>query len=234
MVYNLTDNIITIDQTKSFLINTNGQSQSYYDPTIKTSTSGSFNAETSSTSLNLGVISSVFGIGGPLGNLLNATTVGNANTNGSFQSSTVTIFDMPQVRIGPHGKMALSKQFKVAGIGKGNFNSSANTFVNCKAKNSPLRFSVCISYALEDEPTNKLVTEFYVNSTILESCSKGKVSDSFSKIYSSKSDALVEPTYMFVINTNLPTKAVENFYGDIINLNRVYDTYVHGSLIDYQ
>lgn len=234
VVYNLSNDIITIDQTKSFLINTNGQSLSYYDPTIKTTTSGNFNAETTSTSLNLGVISNVFGLGGPLGNLLNSTTIGSASTNGTFQSNTVTISDMPQVRIGPRGNMAMSKQFKIAGVGKGHFNTGSNNFINCKSNNSPLRFSVCISYSLEDAPLNKLVTDFYVNSSITESCVKGKVNDSFSKIYSSKTDALVEPSYIFVINTNLPTKPVENFYGDIINTDCIYDSYVHGSLIDYQ
>lgn len=234
VVYNLSNDIITIDQTKSFLIDTNGQSLSYYDPTIKTTTSGSFNAETTSTSLNLGLISNIFGLGGPLGNILNSTTIGSASTNGIFQSNTVTISDMPQVRIGPRGNMAMSKQFKIAGVGKGQFNTGSNNFINCKSNNSPLRFSVCISYSLEDAPMNKLVTDFYVNSSILESCSTGKVSDSFSRIYSAKTDALVEPSYIFVINTNLPTKPVENFYGDIINTDCIYDSYVHGSLIDYQ
>lgn len=234
VVYNLSNDIITIDQTKSFLINTNGQSLSYYDPTIKTTTSGSFNAETTSTSLNLGVLSNVFGLNGPLGNLLNSTPVGNASTHGTFQSNTVTISDMPHVRIGPRGNMALSKQFKISGVGKGNINSGSNNFINCKSNNSPLRFSVCISYALEDAPLNKLVTNFYVNSSILESCVKGKVNDSFSRIYNYKTDALIEPSYIFVINTNLPTKPIENFYGDLINTHYIYDSYVHGSLVDYQ
>lgn len=234
VVYNLSNEIITIDQTKSFLINTNGQSSSYYDPTVRTSTTGNFNSETHSTSFNLGAISSIFGVGGPLGSLLNATSVGNANTYGSFNSNTVSVTDQPLVRIGPKGNMAMSKQFKLLGIGKIYLNHGKNSFNDCRPNNSPLKFSVCISYAFEDESLQKLVTNFYVNSTIVEFCQKGKVNESFSKIYKSKSDALVEPSFMFSINTNLPIKPVENFYGDIINVNDIYDTYVHGSLIDYQ
>lgn len=234
IVYNLTDEIVTIDQTNSFLINTNGQSLTYYDPTVRTTTSGNFSAETSSTSFNLGAISNIFGIGGPLGNLLNATSIGNANTSGSFRSNTVSVTDQPQVRIGPKGNMVMSKQFKITGIGKDHLKSNTNTFTDCKSENSPIRFSICISYSFEGEPLKKLVTNFYVNSVLVESCNKGKVDDSFRKIYNAKSDALVEPSFMFVINTNLPTKPIENFYGDLINLNGVYDTYVHGSLVDYQ
>lgn len=234
IVYNLTDEIVTIDQTNSFLINTNGQSLTYYDPTVRTTTSGNFNAETSSTSFNLGSISNIFGIGGPLGNLLNATSIGNANTSGSFRSNTVSVTDQPQVRIGPKGNMVMSKQFKITGIGKDHLKSNTNTFTDCTSDNSPIRFSICISYSFEGEPLKKLVTNFYVNSVLVESCNKGKVDDSFRKIYNAKSDALVEPSFMFVINTNLPTKPIENFYGDLINLNGVYDTYVHGSLVDYQ
>lgn len=234
IVRNLSDSIITIDQTKSFLINTSGESLSYYDPTVITTTSGNFNSETSSKSFNLGAISNIFGIGGPLGNLLNATTVGNANTYGSFESSTVSVKDQPLVRIGPKGNMAMSKQFNITGIGRFALKSDKYTFSDCKSEDSPLRFSVCISYSFEGEPLKKMVTNFYVNSTLIESCHKGKVNDSFRKIYNAKPDALVEPSFMFVINTNLPTKSVENFYGDFINIDDVYDTYVHGSLIDYQ
>lgn len=233
VVYNLSDEIITINQTKSFLIDTNGQSISYYDPTVRSTTSGDFESGTAGATFNLGAISNIFGIGGPLGNLLNSTTVGGARTSGSFSSNTVTVTDQPEVRIGPKGRMVMSKQFGVTGIGRQYLTPDANSFPDCLPAESPLKFSVCVSYALEDGVEKKLVTDFYVNSTIVISDNPWKTNDAFHRIYKSKSDALAEPSFMFIINTNFHESSKMERWGEL-HLDKVFDAYVHGSLIDYQ
>ncbi|MDE7141307.1 MAG: hypothetical protein K2O33_00230, partial [Muribaculaceae bacterium] len=82
VVYNLTSEILMLDQTKSFVIMPDGSSVSYYDPTVRTTTTGTYSSETTSSFFNLGGIAGALGIGGPLGMLLGATTVGSSHTDG--------------------------------------------------------------------------------------------------------------------------------------------------------
>ena len=231
VVYNRTDEILTIDQTKSFLVDTDGTSLSYYDPTVRTQTSGTMSSETTGTSFNLGAISNAFGIGGFVGSLLGGVSVGDHVTTGSYSSSTVSVQDTPTVNVGPHGKMVMSKQFSISGLGNsytGQFN-----YVDNKFKQSPLKFSVCISYRFEDnEETIKLVTDFYVNSSIYANVTKGQIANAFYSIYRDKPDAAAEYAYMFEIMNNLPTSSYLNFSDVYVGNN--FSKYSHGSLIDYQ
>lgn len=237
VVYNLTNEIMTIDQTKSFFINTDGSSASYYDPTVRTSTSGGFSSNTNSTTFNLGAIAGVFGVGGPLGTVLNSTSVGTSATSGLHSSNTVTITDQPTVSIGPKGKMAMSKQYTVAGIEEAYLGKYADigTFQNVTMEQSPLKFSVCISYTIGNNPEpQKLITDFYVNAKIIQPVSKNKVGDAFRSIYDIKPDALVEPSFLFIVNTNLPPeKKVVEAWGEE-GTAIIHTKYAQGSLIDYQ
>lgn len=234
VVYNLSQEIITIDQTKSFLVNTNGISQSYFDPTITASTTGTMSSETTGLTFNLGAISNAFGVGGALGSLLGGTSLGYSTTNGSFSSNTVIVRDMPTISIAPRGKMIMSKQFEIHGVGieqreKGK--QPELEFPDATMSQSPLKFSVCISYTIENEPNpKKLVTEFYVNSALIESVQAGKVSGGFRKIYNIKPDALVEPSFVFVVKTNIP----EEKNSDFGQGGKIHNVYLRGSLVDYQ
>lgn len=245
VVYNLTDEVITIDQTKSFLVNTNGVSTSYYDPTIHSTTVGGSESTTSGASFNLGAISSIFGIGGPLGSLMNGTTLNGSNTISSFHANTVTVQDQPTVRIGPRGQIVMSKQFQIIGIGEGSSNSSANnSYIDTRYSVAPLRFSVTICYNVEGheefsnkhlESTQKLITNFYVNTSLTKNVAKGRVSDAFTAIYKEKSDALAEPAYIFYVSTNISKKEIiprpweDLYYNEIVR-----NKYMRGSLIDYK
>lgn len=236
VVYNLSDEIITIDQTKSFLIDTTSQSISYYDPTVTSTTAGNFKSGTTGASFNLGVISSMFGIGGLLGNLLNATTLSGSRTAGAFSSNTVTVTDQPEVRIGPKGRMVMSKQFPITGVGRKYITPQSNSYNDCLPSTSPLKFSICVSYSMDDEVEKRLVTDFYVNSNIVISDNPWKVNDAFHKIYADKTDALAEPSFMFVIKTNLNVKDARSMGLKLqeSDFSEIYDSYFHGSLIDYQ
>ena len=63
VVKNLTTEILTIDQTKSFFIDTNGTSTSYYDPTVTTTSNSSYSSETEGAAFNLGGIANGLGSG---------------------------------------------------------------------------------------------------------------------------------------------------------------------------
>lgn len=232
VVYNLTDEVMTIDQTKSFVIMPDGQSVSYYDPNTYSSTEGSFSSQTNSSTLNLGAVTSALGIGGPLGTLAGGISVGNSDTNGSYSQNTVTRIDQPKVNIGPKGRIAMSKAFKINGIGRSHFNTES--YVDVNSKQSAVRFSVCVSYSVDDSNTfEKLVTNLYVSSNIYEKADMKNVSSAFNNIYKNKPDALVENMFMFLIPNNIEAVTTDVMYEFLIHTN-INDSYVRGSLVDFQ
>ena len=235
VVYNLTDEIITIDQTKSFLVNTKGESVSYYDPTIKSTTTGDLESSTSGTSFNLGAIANAFGIGGPLGSLMGGTTLSGSSTAGSFSSNTVTVVDQPKISIGPHGRIVMSKQFKIYNVGKGALKAKTESnFIDSNFSQSPLHFSVTVCYELNGKDNiEKLTTDFYVNTNLCKNVTKGKVSDAFTAIYQAKPDALVEPAYIICLSTNMEELDV-SYYDVTMDPMKIVTNYAHGSLIDYK
>ena len=220
VVYNRTSGIITLDQTKSFIIKPDGTSVSYYDPTVRTQTDGSFGSVTTGSTFNLGGISNALGIGGAFGSLMNATNVSSSQTSGVIRQNSVTITDQPRVNIGPNGCIAMSKAFQVVGIGK--TNKDFTNYVDIPMKQSPMQFSICVTYSTDEGETyQKLITHFYVSSQICERIDKGKVSEGFYKIYAQKADALAENMFMFILPNNVTRTNNENVY-------------MRGSLIDFQ
>lgn len=226
VVYNLTDEVMTIDQTKSFIVDTEGESVSYYDPAVVSSTNGTFTAETDLQTLDLRRRPGQY-------------AVGRATTEGSYSSTTVTVAGQPAVSIGPKGRTALAQRHNIPGIGGVNLgkDGTSDNFTDLTFEQSPLRFTACITYSLEGNPkSEKLVTQFYVNSKIIEPVSDGKVSAAFRKIYNRKPDVLAEPSYMFVVNTNLPAIAPTtkmSILGEM-ETTATHTDYIQGSLIDYQ
>lgn len=232
VVYNLTSDILILDQTKSFVIMPDGSSISYYDPTVRTSTTGSYSSGTSGSTFNLGGITSALGISGPLGTLASATTLGSSQTNGVIRQNTVSITDQPHVYIGPKGSVAMSKAYTIDGIGFAAY--KGNPIIDISPKNAEVKFSVCVTYSLDDGATyEKLVTNFYVSSNISVPVENKKVSNAFYKIYNMKPDALVEDMYLFTIPNNIKAET-KDIMGDFLTHSNVYDSYIQGSLIDFQ
>ncbi len=228
IVINLSDEILTIDQTKSFFINTDGQSTSYYDPSVKVTSVTDHKSSTKGASVNLGSIAGALGVGGVVGNLLGGVNVGGSNTGGQSTTSSTYLSDLPTVSIGPKGKGAMSKVFKIANVGCSSLNHPGIEYVNISRDNSPYRFSVCISYSFDGgESYDKLVTDFYVGTMLLIPATKETVGDCFKLIFEKKPDALAEPIYFFNVSNNIPES---NKYG---RLDRYY-TYNKGFLIDYK
>ena len=89
IVYNRTSEIMTIDQTKSFFVNSNGKSISYFDPTVKTTSVSNISSTTKGGSINLGALTGAFGIGGVLGQIADGVNLGGSGTNGT-QETTAT------------------------------------------------------------------------------------------------------------------------------------------------
>lgn len=218
-VVNNTQDVMIIDQTMSFFIN-NGKSISYYDPTIKSRTVTDLSSETQGVSVNVGAIGGALGIGGRLGGLLNGINLGSSGTTGtSIQNTTVTA-DQPRISIGPKGSSAMSKTFKIDGIGKSSL-KQAGTVVTCNKDNSYCNFRVSISYSLDGGNSfKKITTDFYANSKIIIPVSKkGMVNETLRSLFATKSDALNENLWLLHFNTNVPD---------------AHDCMVRGFLYDYQ
>lgn len=220
-VRNLTSEIMIIDQTKSFFVNTDGNSMSYYDPTIRTKSVTDISSSTDGASVNLGAIAGALGIGGPIGTLASGINVGGSETSGTSTTRTDYIADTPQVSLGPKGSTILSKHFKVSGIGKDALSYSNAVMPNISLYNMPETFSVCISYSIDNGETyKKIVTDFYKNSEIVIPVTEnGILNDSLRKIFTLKSDAINEKCWILHFVNNIPTPN---------------NTTVQGTLSDFQ
>lgn len=236
IIKNLTDEILIVDQEKSFLINTNGSSQNYYDPNTYSTSTTNYSFNTTGTSVNLGSIASAFGVRGSLGTILGGVGVSSSSTTGIATSNMVTITDQKQVNIGPHGSVALSKAFPITGVGINDVSSSIASS-SMSYKESPLRFSVCISYSLDDGNSfEKLVTDFYVSSNLYAPVEQnGKVNDALRNIISAKSDLLSQPWYMIYFKNNIKSQVGDNFWAPVTNTEgKKYDNIIQGMIFDYQ
>lgn len=246
VVYNKTDEIMIIDQTMSFFVNSSGSSTSYYDPTVRTTATTDIASGTSGASVNLGAIGGALGIGGPLGTALSGINLGGSETTGTSTTNTTYFSDQPRISLSPRSKGAMSKSFQIHNVGFGDFSANtSNSYswliensdsqknpqkattlrtIDCSTRNeSPIQFSVCISYSLDNGETfEKIVTDFYVNSQMIEIVKqKGKVNDALRRIYQNKPDAINEQwwTLRFLHN---------------ISSNGVYDNVTRGILYDYR
>ena len=221
VVYNRTSEIMTIDQTKSFFVNSDGKSVSYYDPTVRTTSVTDMSSVTKGGSVNLGSIAGALGIGGTIGQLANGINLGGSGTSGTAETSTTYVADLPQVSLAPHSNGAMSKTFHVTGLGASSLGGSAVNLPSLTKEQSYCRFSVCISYSTDGGQTfDKLVTDFYANSkVIVPVVQKGRVNDALRQIYQSKNDAINE--YWWLLNFNY-------------NISNGYNKRVQGMLYDYK
>lgn len=240
VINNLTDEIMTIDQEASFLIDSDGKSISYYDPNVYANTDTQFASETESTSLNLGSLANAFGVGGRLGTLLGGITTSSSSTYGRSTSNTVILKDQERIKLGPHGSGVLSKTYYVTGLGRkycsklsllGDTNGQHLSY-----ENSPVRFKVCISYMLDsDAEFNKFVTDFYVDAQCYAPVSSGRVNAGIRKVIETKPDLFGEPWYLMSINNNIQDESKNSFYGIIEDAAaKRFDYIVNGLLFNYE
>jgi len=228
VVKNLTTEIMTIDQTRSFFVNTDGASTSYYDPSVKSTSQTQFSSGTNGASFGMGALADAFGIGGIAGSLLGGIGLNSSSTSGNALTSNTYFKDLPQVTLGPKSHGVMSKEFKITGVAESPSVYQGSVYQNCTYKTSPLKFSVHISYSFDNGKTYDLIsTNFYSGSLIDIPVAKKQVNTAFREIYLKKPDALAEPAFMFNIGTNIDqAKETEQ--------QPIYNTYVHGALIDYK
>lgn len=221
VVYNPTSEIMVIDQTMSFFVNTSGESKSYYDPTVRTTSVSDLSSKSNGASVNLGSVAGALGIGGRLGGLLGGMNVGGGTTTGQTVTNATYIADQPKVSLGPRSSITMSKTFQVTGIGSSGLKSTNAVMPNMSYQESTKKFSICISYSLDGGNTfEKMVTDFYVNSEIASPVMRhGAVNDALRGIFIMKNDAIHEPMWFLHFVNNIASPS---------------DIQVEGTLFDYQ
>lgn len=223
VIFNNSDEVMIIDQTLSFFVNSDGLSTSYFDPTVRTTSNTDMHSATKGATFNLGALGGALGIGGTVGKLLGAFNLGGSSTNGYSTTSTTYIADQPRVALAPHSNGAMSKVFKIKGLGRTALKRSNRAFqTDIDYSQSRIKFSVCISYSTDGGNLfNKIVTDFYSNSFIVMPLTDmTKINSTLSSLYQAKPDLLYEPWYIMYFPNN----------SDHYN----YNTVIRGVLYDYQ
>lgn len=145
-IINKTDNIVYIDLGLTFRISKDDESFTYYNSDVIVSSSGS----QSGAGFNIGGVTNALGIGGAVGSIAGATTVGGGRSHSiSTEHHKERILAIP-----PHGNKTLSA-FDIACAKMSNF----RTVINCKAisKNEPIpgQTEGSYSYYFEGKIINK-------------------------------------------------------------------------------
>lgn len=231
-ITNNTDNVMLIDQTKSFYINPGGKSICYFDPSVTTSTQTAMNSSGNQVGVNLGSIAGALGIGGTIGGLLGGVNVGGSSNNGQSNSTTVYNADLPAITIGPKGTAFLDKKFEVDD--KSWVIENLPEFIISEPENSPFGFSVSISYSVDGGESFKLLTsKIYANSTIcIPVKSKSQTNEAVRTILLNKPDAVHEPIWYIGMGNMMPDVGISLPF-NLMDLD-LSNFYLHGSITDFQ
>ena len=203
MVENNTDQIMTIDRTKSFFQNQNDVAQMYYDPTVQTNTTSVTHGSTTGVGVNLGSVARAVGVGGILGTALSGVNVGGSNSTSTTNVNTTYTIDQPKVSVPPHGRISMGRTFQMQGVGRSFLHSAVtespldvnNSFSN---SNTYAASNIVISYSTDNENSYQFIeTHLFANSLLVGKVrEKGKVNDALRTIYMNKPDALSQPWFL--------------------------------------
>lgn len=203
-VQNNTDEVMTIDRTKSFFRGCDGMSTVYYDPTVNVLAQSMTSGHVSGGSVNLGSVASAVGIGGKAGTLLSGVNVGGANENSTTTTNTTYYVDQPKVSIAPHSKASMGRTFHESRFDIDRMTDLAQSITpdiyqvfTSNGQTSPYVSSVTVSYSIDEEKTyDKIELTFYSNSLMVSHVQqKGHVNDALRAVYMAKSDLFDEDWY---------------------------------------
>ena len=203
MVENNSDQMMTIDRTKSFFQNQNDVAQMYYDPTVQTNTTSVTHGSTTGVGVNLGSVARAVGVGGILGTALSGVNVGGSNSTSTTNVNTTYTIDQPKVSVPPHGRISMGRTFQMQGVGRSFLHSAVtespldvnNSFSN---SNTYAASNIVISYSTDNENSYQFIeTHLFANSLLVGKVrEKGKVNDALRTIYMNKPDALSQPWFL--------------------------------------
>jgi len=230
-VKNHTGDIMMIDRTHSYFINSDHSSSIFYDPTVQVNTTTKTHSGTTGATVNVGAVARAAGVGGALGTALSGVNVGKSNTNTTTNTNTVYVVDQPQASIPPGGVVDLGGNFRISAVGRGFLyevdNQGGRDIV--RRNTADFCFGVVVSYSLDGGETfDRVETSVYTNNLI--SCTvkeRGKVNDALREVLTAAPDALIQPWYLVYANT------VEAQNGNKMNTT-ANGTILKGFIIDYK
>ena len=193
-VYNLTDQTMTIDRTRSFYMEA-GNQISYYDPTVTTTTTTKVDSR--NVNVNVGAAASILGVNS---RALNGINVGGGTSVGT--ASTVYNIDQPIVHIPPHGKTSMGRKFNISLFGVDAIKEmSYYNAVEIPISDLRFRFGICISYSVDQQKTfDNFISEYYVNSWISKHVDRQNKNyypnNALRRIYQAKPNCLTESAYI--------------------------------------
>lgn len=204
-IQNRTSDIMIIDKVHSYFVNTDGKSTSYYDPTIKNVSTTDLSTKTKGMSVNLGSVAKAFGVGGIVGDLASGITVGGSGTSGGAVTQETIVADQPQVSLAPNSNTVISRVFTVSAIAAPSTERREIIKPYMSHKESPCKFSVCISYSTDNGVTfEKLVTEFYADAYLnVPIKTEGRLGEALNVIEQSRPDMYNTPWWMLHFNSSI-------------------------------
>lgn len=204
-IQNRTSDIMIIDKVHSYFVNTDGKSTSYYDPTIKNVSTTDLSTKTKGMSVNLGSVAKAFGVGGIVGDLASGITVGGSGTSGGAVTQETIVADQPQVSLAPNSNTVISRVFTVSAIAAPSTERREIIKPYMSHKESPCKFSVCISYSTDNGATfEKLVTEFYADAYLnVPIKTEGRLGEALNVIEQSRPDMYNTPWWMLHFNSSI-------------------------------
>ena len=179
VVYNLTNQTMSIDRTQSFFVLPTQQIPYYsYQITTHTNTTGSG----SSVGVNLGAVAGALGVGGVVGSALGGVNVGGSSSE-SYSTTTYDI-DVPVIHIPPKGHASMGRAFSIKTIIKSV--DASNNF-----------FGLCISYSTDRlQSVDNFILQYNMNKYLVASVrregAKYYVNEALRKIYISYPDLFKE------------------------------------------
>ncbi len=203
-IQNRTSDIMIIDKVHSYFVNTDGKSTSYYDPTVKQVSTTDLSSKSKGVSVNLGSVARAFGVGGIVGDLASGITVGGSGTKGQAVTEEAIVVDQPQISLAPNSNTIVQRVFIVSAIGTQSTERREIIKPYMTHNESPCKFSVCISYSVDNGATfEKLVTEFYADAYLNVPVKDGKISEALNVIEQSRPDMYNTPWWMLHFNTSI-------------------------------
>ena len=199
-IRNNSDEIMTIDMEKSFVVNTSGKSQSFYDPTIRVESITTSTSQAKGGSVNLGAVTGALGIGGVAGTLARGVNVGGGSTTGVSNTSTTYMSDMPQVSLAPHSRGAMPKEFNVGSIGERGYNQTYKEIPREEAE----KFALVILWSIDGGKTYvKYEQWYYINADYTVPVRlHGHLNVALREILRTKPDCIYEPWWVIYTQNN--------------------------------
>lgn len=205
-IWNMTDEVMTIDMTRSFFISTDGEFTSFYDPTVRVESTSESESSHGGAIINAGAVAGAFGIGGVVGQTLNGVSVGGGSSSGTVTTNSRYFVEMPQINLPSHISGTLPKNFKEHYIG---YCYTSDTYIEQKMEDAKW-FGIVISYSTDGGRTFiKYEQKYYFNASFHVPVEQhGQVNTALRKVLETKTDCVHEPWWMFYEFSGIN----ENFY----------------------